>query len=440
MRHSRQSPSQFVERTNKKSAPRHKTDSGSTQACRYNGEFALSLEIMKKILVLLLLVTPLIAFAAKPPAKADAKPAAEAPIQPTAPVAFGALNVAAKSFVLRDFQSGQILVSQNPDLKVEPASLTKLMTAYLAFKNLKEKRLSENQTLPVSEKAWKAIGSRMFIDLKVPVTVNELLRGMIIQSGNDASIALAEAIGGSEETFAELMNKEAARLGMKNSHFLNATGLPDPQHYSTAEDLSLLASAIIRDFPEFYTIYSTREYKYNNITQPNRNRLLWLDPTVDGMKTGHTDSAGWCLVSSAKRNDRRLISVVLGTASDTVRTVESQKLLNYGFQFYDTRRMYKQGEVVANLDVFKGQDKTLKVGFDKDLFLTMPRSDFEKLQPTLTTTQPLIAPLNKGQVVGTMKLATGDKTIAEYPVLALDAMPVAGFFRRTWDSLRLMLK
>jgi serine-type D-Ala-D-Ala carboxypeptidase (penicillin-binding protein 5/6) len=395
---------------------------------------------MKKILALLFLVTPLIAFAAKPTAKADAKPAAEAPIQPAASVAFGALNVAAKSFVLRDFQSGQILVSQNPDLKVEPASLTKLMTAYLAFKNLKEKRLSENQTLPVSEKAWKAIGSRMFIDLKVPVTVSELLRGMIIQSGNDASITLAEAIGGSEETFAVLMTKEAARLGMKNSNFLNATGLPDPQHYSTAEDLSLLASAIIRDFPEFYTIYSTREYKYNNITQPNRNRLLWLDPTVDGMKTGHTDNAGWCLVSTAKRSDRRLISVVLGAASDTVRTVESQKLLNYGFQFYDTRRMYKQGEVIANLDVFKGQDKTLKAGFNKDLFLTLPRSDFERIQPTLTTTQPLIAPLNKGQVVGTMKLAAGDKTIAEYPVLALDAMPVAGFFRRTWDSLRLMLK
>ena len=387
---------------------------------------------MKKILALLILTAPLIAFAAKP--------ATEVPIQPAAPIAYGALNVAAKSFVLRDFQSGQVLVSQNADLKVEPASLTKLMTAYLAFKNLKEKRLSENQALPVSEKAWKAIGSRMFIDLKVPVTVNELLRGMIIQSGNDASITLAEAMGGSEEVFAELMNKEAARLGMKNSNFLNATGLPDPQHYSTAEDLSLLATAIIRDFPEFYTIYSTREYKYNNITQPNRNRLLWLDPTVDGMKTGHTDSAGWCLVSTAKRSDRRLISVVLGATSDTVRTVESQKLLNYGFQFFDTRRMYKQGEVVANLDVFKGQSKTLKAGFNKDLFLTLPRSDFEKLQPTLTTTQPLIAPLAKGQVVGTMKLTSGDKTIAEYPVLAIDAMPVAGFFRRTWDSLRLMFK
>ena len=392
---------------------------------------------MKKFISLLLLTIPAFTFAAKPEAKPAVTPQ---PIVPAAPVAFGALNVAAKSFILRDYQSGQILVSQNADLKVEPASLTKLMTAYLAFKNIKEKRLSENQALPVSEKAWKAIGSRMFIDLKVPVTVSELLRGMIIQSGNDASITLAEAMGGSEEAFAELMNKEATRLGMKNSHFLNATGLPDAQHYSTAEDLSLLATAIIRDFPEFYTIYSTREYKYNNITQPNRNRLLWLDPTVDGMKTGHTDNAGWCLVSSAKRNDRRLVSVVLGAVSDTVRTIESQKLLNYGFQFYDTRRMYKQGESVASLDVYKGQEKTLKAGFDKDLFLTLPRSDFESIQPTLTTTQPLIAPLAKGQEVGTMKLTLGDKTIAQYPVLALEAVPVAGFFRRTWDSLRLMLK
>ena len=387
-------------------------------------------------LLIVLAFLPMLAFGAKPAANAEAS----APMPPAAPVAFGALNVAATSFVLRDFQSGAILVSQNPDRKVEPASLTKLMTAYLAFKNINEKKLAETQTLPVSEKAWKAIGSRMFIDLKIPVTVNELLRGMIIQSGNDASIALAEAIGGSEETFAELMNKEAARLGMKNSHFLNATGLPDPQHYSTAEDLSLLAAAIIRDFPEFYTIYSTREYKYNNITQPNRNRLLWLDPTVDGMKTGHTDSAGWCLVTSAKRGDRRLISVVLGTESDTVRTIESQKLLNYGFQFYDSKRMYKQGESIADLEVYKGQEKTLKAGFDHDLFLTLPKSDFERIKSTLTTTQPLIAPLSKSQQVGTVKLTIDDKVIAEYPVVALDAMPVAGFFRRGWDSLRLMMK
>ena len=399
--------------------------------------------IVKRLLIVFALL-PMLAFgakpAAKPQAKLQAKSETSAPSPVAAPVAFGALNVAAKSFVLRDFQSGAILVSQNAEQRVEPASLTKLMTAYLAFKNIQEKKLSETQVLPVSEKAWKAIGSRMFIDLKIPVTVSELLRGMIIQSGNDASIALAEAIGGAEETFAELMNKEAARLGMKNSHFLNATGLPDPQHYSTAEDLSLLAAAIIRDFPEFYTIYSTREYKYNNITQPNRNRLLWLDPTVDGMKTGHTDSAGWCLVTSAKRGERRLISVVLGAESDTVRTIESQKLLNYGFQFYDSKRIYKQGESIADLEVYKGQEKTLKAGFDHDLFLTLPKSDFEKIKSTLTTTQPLIAPLSKSQLVGTMKLTIDNKMIAEYPVLALDAMPVAGFFRRAWDSMRLMMK
>ena len=399
--------------------------------------------IVKRLLIVFALL-PMLAFgakpAAKPQAKLQAKSETSAPSPVAAPVAFGALNVAAKSFVLRDFQSGAILVSQNAEQRVEPASLTKLMTAYLAFKNIQEKKLSETQVLPVSEKAWKAIGSRMFIDLKIPVTVSELLRGMIIQSGNDASIALAEAIGGAEETFAELMNKEAARLGMKNSHFLNATGLPDPQHYSTAEDLSLLAAAIIRDFPEFYTIYSTREYKYNNITQPNRNRLLWLDPTVDGMKTGHTDSAGWCLVTSAKRGERRLISVVLGAESDTVRTIESQKLLNYGFQFYDSKRIYMQGESIADLEVYKGQEKTLKAGFDHDLFLTLPKSDFEKIKSTLTTTQPLIAPLSKSQQVGTMKLTIDNKMIAEYPVLALDAMPVAGFFRRAWDSMRLMMK
>ena len=399
--------------------------------------------IVKRLLIVFALL-PMLAFgakpAAKPQAKLQAKSETSAPSPVAAPVAFGALNVAAKSFVLRDFQSGAILVSQNAEQRVEPASLTKLMTAYLAFKNIQEKKLSETQVLPVSEKAWKAIGSRMFIDLKIPVTVSELLRGMIIQSGNDASIALAEAIGGAEETFAELMNKEAARLGMKNSHFLNATGLPDPQHYSTAEDLSLLAAAIIRDFPEFYTIYSTREYKYNNITQPNRNRLLWLDPTVDGMKTGHTDSAGWCLVTSAKRGERRLISVVLGAESDTVRTIESQKLLNYGFKFYDSKRIYKQGESIADLEVYKGQEKTLKAGFDHDLFLTLPKSDFEKIKSTLTTTQPLIAPLSKSQQVGTMKLTIDNKMIAEYPVLALDAMPVAGFFRRAWDSMRLMMK
>jgi serine-type D-Ala-D-Ala carboxypeptidase (penicillin-binding protein 5/6) len=378
----------------------------------------------------------------KPPAATAPAPAAAAPAPAAAQAAAPtpALSINARSFVLRDFQSNQVLVSNSGDEKLEPASLTKLMTAYLTFKALKEKKLLETQTLPVSVKAWKAIGSRMFIDPKTPVTVGELMRGMIIQSGNDASVALAEGVAGAEETFAEMMNKEAARLGMKNTHYLNATGLPDSQHYSTAEDLSLLAAAIARDFPEYYPIYATREYRYNNITQPNRNRLLWLDPSVDGMKTGHTEAAGYCLVSSAKRGERRLVAVVMGTSSESVRATESQKLLNYGFQFFDTRRMYKKDDSVSQLEVYKGQAKQLKAGFDQDIFLSLPRQDFDKLKAMLTTTQPLIAPLNRGDKVGKIKLTLDDKAIGEYPVLALESVPVGSFFGRTWDAVRLMFK
>jgi serine-type D-Ala-D-Ala carboxypeptidase (penicillin-binding protein 5/6) len=400
--------------------------------------------------VVILICFSAITWAAKPaqktpPKAAKAEQAANAEgakefEEPLKPTNAASATVAARAYVLRDFQSNQILVSQSPDMKVEPASLTKLMTAYLAFKALAEKKLTEEQTLPISTKAWKAIGSRMFVEPNKPVTVGELLRGMIIQSGNDASVALAEAIGGSEEMFAELMNKEAARLGMKNSHFMNAPGLPDPQHYSTAEDMSLLAAAIIRDFPQFYSLYSTKEYTYNNIRQPNRNRLLWLDPSVDGMKTGHTDAAGYCLVASAKRGDRRLISVVLGAASESVRAVESQKLLNYGFLAFDTRRMYKKDDAIAPLEVYKGKQKTLKAGFDRDVFLTLKKEDFDRLKNTLVATQPLIAPISQGQQIGTVKLTLDDKPVAEYPVLALENVPIAGFFSRTWDSVRLMMK
>lgn len=398
------------------------------------------------LLAAILALVSVTSWSAKPtpkPVPAAAKSAQSAGEETDAlikPTNAASSSLAAKAYVLRDFQTGQILVSQSPDTKVEPASLTKLMTAYLTFKALKEKKLTEDQVLPISVKAWKAIGSRMFVQPDKPVTVGELLRGMIIQSGNDASIALAEAIGGSEEGFAELMNKEAARLGMKNSHFLNAPGLPDPNHYSTAEDMSVLASAIIHDFPEYYTIYSTREYTYNNIRQPNRNRLLWLDPTVDGVKTGHTDAAGYCLVASAKRGERRLISVVLGTASEATRAVESQKLLNYGFLAFDTRRMYKKDESVSTLDVYKGQAKTLKAGFDKEVLLTLQKDAFDKIKTTLTTTQPLIAPITRGQPVGSIKLTLDDKTIGDFPVVALEEVPIAGFFSRTWDSIRLMMK
>jgi D-alanyl-D-alanine carboxypeptidase (penicillin-binding protein 5/6) len=349
-------------------------------------------------------------------------------------------NIAAKSFVLFDFQSGQFIVSEKPSERIEPASLTKLMTAYIVFGAIKQKKITTTQTVPVSTKAWKAEGSRMFIEPNRPVTVDELMHGMIIQSGNDASIALAEAVAGSEDVFAQIMNKEVKRLGMKNTNFVNATGLPNKEHYSTAEDIAVLAAAIVRDFPEFFPLYSQKDYTYNKITQPNRNRLLWIDKFVDGMKTGHTDAAGFCLVSTAKRSERRLISVVLGTTSDNARTVESQKLLNYGFQFYDTQKLYSNGQSIASLELYKGDKEKVSVGFQQDLYLSLPREQFAKLKATLSTTQPLLAPLSSGQKIGSMKLTVDDKAVAEIPVVALENVPLAGFFGRTWDSIKLLWK
>ena len=348
--------------------------------------------------------------------------------------------IAARSFVLFDVGSNQILAGLATSDRFEPASLTKLMTAYLVFDALKNKKLTLTQTLPVSERAWKAEGSRMFIDPKQTPTVESLIRGMIVQSGNDASVALAEGIAGSEDLFAQLMNKQAARIGMKNTNFLNATGLPNAQHYSTAEDLMLLANALIRDFPQEFAYYKEREFTHNKITQPNRNRLLFIDPTVDGLKTGHTDAAGFCLIATAKRGERRLISVVLGTASDGARTQESQKLLNFGYQFFDSQRLYKKGEPVATPEIFKGTQNTVKLGFDRDIWLTLPKDKFQNLKATLTTTQPLIAPLGINQKAGMMKLTRDDKLVIEIPVVALEDVPVAGFLGRGWDAIRLMFK
>lgn len=348
--------------------------------------------------------------------------------------------IAANAHLLVDFNSGQELVSQKPEERVEPASLTKLMTAYLTFTALKQKTLRPEQTVPVSQRAWRAIGSRMFIEPRKPATVDELVRGVIVQSGNDACIALAEAIAGSEEVFAQMMTREAKRLGMKNTNFVNSTGLPDPQHYSTARDLAILASAIVRDFPEYYPLYSTKEYRYNNISQSNRNRLLWTDPTVDGMKTGYTENAGYCLITSAKRGDRRLISVVLGASSEAARAAESQKLLNYGFQFYDTVQIYEKNQAVATLQVWKGGSNSVKAGFTNDLHLTLPKGQAEKLKASVESLQPLLAPIRAGQQVGTMKLTLDGKPLREMPVVALESVPLAGIFGRGWDALRLMFK
>jgi len=359
--------------------------------------------------------------------------AAQLPL-PTAPA------VEARAWLLLDFNSGQVLASQKADDRFEPASLTKLMTAYLAFSALKQKTLKPDQVVPVSTRAWKAEGSRMFIEPNRPVIVEDLLRGMIIQSGNDASVALAEAIGGSEEVFAQMMNREAKRLGMANTNFVNATGLTSPQLYSTAQDLSKLVVALIRDFPEHYALYSQKEFRYNNITQANRNRLLWLDPSVDGVKTGFTDNAGYCLITSARRGDRRLVSVVLGTASESARATESQKLLNWGFQFYDSVRLYARNQPVTQLRVWKGSSDMVKAGFTGDLYLAMPKGQGDKLKATVESLQPLLAPISAGQRVATLKLEIDGKPWRELPVVALEPVPVAGIFGRAWDSLRLLFK
>ncbi len=355
-------------------------------------------------------------------------------------LAFPALAVAAAAWLLQDHTSGALLVAQNADERRDPASLTKLMTAYLAFAALRDKTLTPSQPVAVSERAWRAEGSRMFIEPRRAVSVDELLRGMIVQSGNDASIALAEAVAGSEAAFAEKMNAEAKRLGLANTRFTNATGLSDPQHYSTAADLAKLASALIRDFPDFYPLYSLKEYRYNNITQPNRNRLLWIDPTVDGVKTGHTEAAGWCLVSSARRGERRLVAVVLGAASEAARVSESLKLLNYGFQAYDTVQLYASGQPVSSLRVWKGAAPEVAAGFLADQHVTLPKGKAAKLELTMTASEPLVAPVVRGQKIGVVRVALEGTTLGEFPLLALADVPPASLFGRAWDTVRLWFK
>ena len=365
--------------------------------------------------------------------------AANVPSTPAAAVPPPA--IAAKAYLLVDVLSGQPLVAQNADEPREPASLTKLMTAYLAFRALRDKALTPSQMVTVSEKAWHAEGSRMFIEPRKAVSVDELLRGEIVQSGNDAAIALAEAVAGSEQAFVERMNKEAARLGMTNTHFVNATGLSAPQQASTAADLARIATAIIRDFPEYYPLYSIKEYRYNNITQSNRNRLLWSDPYVDGMKTGFTDAAGYCLVASAKRGPRRLLSVVLGAGSEASRASESQKLLNYGFQFYDTVQLYQNGQAVPPaVRVWKGAEDSVSVGFVADRYVTLPKGQAPKLKLTRETNEPLVAPVTRGQRVGVVKVTLEDKPVGEFALVALSDVPPATLFGRMWDTIRLWFK
>ena len=374
--------------------------------------------------------------ASKPAPKAHAQHAQPAP-EALPPGPNGAPGVAAVAWVLVDTLSGQTIGAVNGDQRHDPASLTKLMTAYVVFGALRARTITPSQLVDVSPRAWRAEGSRMFIEPRKAVTVDELIHGVIIQSGNDASIALAELVSGSEEKFVDKMNAEAQRLGLSNTHFVNATGLSDPQHYSTAADLAKLASALIRDYPEYYPLYSQKEYRYNNITQSNRNRLLWTDPYVDGLKTGHTEAAGWCLIASAKRGDRRLVSVVLGAPSDNARAGESQKLLNWGFQSFDTVQLYQSGKAVSTIRVWKGADKEVSAGFLADRYLTLPKGKADKLSLTLETQEPLVAPVASAQKVGVVKVALEGKPMAEFPLIALKEVPPASLFGRAWDTVRL---
>ncbi len=377
---------------------------------------------------------------AAPPPVAAAPSGLPQRVAPATPAAVAAPTIDAAAYTLVDVTSGQTLAAENADERRDPASLTKLMTAYLVFGALRDKTITPSQMVTVSEAAWRAEGSRMFIEPRKAVSVDELLHGMIVQSGNDASIALAELVAGSEAAFAQRMNEEAKRLGLINTHFVNATGLPDPQHYASASDIARVAAALIRDFPDYYPYYSLKEYRYNNITQPNRNRLLWIDPYVDGVKTGHTEAAGWCLVASAKRGERRLLSVVLGAGSNAARASESQKLLNYGFQAFDTVELYAPDKPVSRLRVWKGEAADVAAGFLASRYVTLPKGKADKLALTQAATEPLLAPVTRGQRVGVVSVALEGKPIAEFPLVALEDVPVGSFFGRAWDTLRLWIK
>ena len=351
-------------------------------------------------------------------------------------------QLAAKSYLLYDFNSNQILVNQNGDARMEPASLTKLMAAYLAFDAVKHDTITLKQTLIVSAAAVhiKSDESRMLLKAGQSVTVEELLRGTIVDSGNDAVITLADNIAGSQAGFVDMMNREAKRLGMNNTHFTNPVGLADAEHYTSASDMALLAAAILRDYPQYYSLFSLRHYTFNNVIQANRNRLLWLDPYVDGMKTGHAESAGYCLVASAQRDNHRLISVMFGADSDRLRATESQKLLNFGFQYFDAVRLYRKDQPVARLRIWKGTESHLDVGFRRDLFLSIPKGTFSQLKAKMETYQPILAPVSGGQQLGVLKLTLAGKPYAEFPLVALESVPLANVFSRGWDSIRLMFE
>ena len=361
-------------------------------------------------------------------------PAANAPIIPAPP------EVGAKAYILMDANSGRVLAENNADQRLEPASLTKIMTAYVVFRELTKGNLHLDDMVTVSEKAWRTEGSRMFAQVGATIAVENLLKGMIVQSGNDASVALAEHVAGDEAVFAQMMNQNAERLGMKNTHYKNSMGLPDPDHFATARDLAILTRAMIEEFPEYYKWHSIKEFMFNNIKQVNRNRLLWRDPSVDGVKTGHTQGAGYCLVTSALRDNMRLISVVLGTKSDNERANANQALLNFGFRFFETRPLYKANEKLGEARVWKGAEPKVPVGLNHDFAVTFPRGQYANLKASMEIGTDAAAPVKQGDKLGTVKVVYNNEIVAQQDLVALKPVEEGGIFRRMLDQVLLMFK
>lgn len=348
--------------------------------------------------------------------------------------------VAGSSYFLMDFNSGRVLVEKDADKKLPPASLTKIMTVYVVFRELSNGHLSLDEKVTISKKAWQTPGSRMFVEVNKQVAIEDLLKGVIIQSGNDASVALAEHVAGDEATFAALMNQHAQRLGMTNTHFENSMGLPSENHYTTARDLAKLTQALIREFPDYYKWDSQKEFTYNNITQHNRNKLLWRDESVDGVKTGYTEEAGYCLVASAKRNDMRLISVVMGTSNENARANESQTLLNYGFRFFETHRLYEGMAPLTETRVWKGDNKQLELGLLNDLYVTIPRRHFNDLKAETIVDKRITAPVKEGETVGTLNVTLAGDVVVNKPLVALNTVAKGSLIQRLYDEALLLME
>jgi D-alanyl-D-alanine carboxypeptidase (penicillin-binding protein 5/6) len=389
--------------------------------------------------VLTTLLLSLVTFAASAATNLATPTPAPRPTPAPAPVP-AAPQVSAKAYLLMDYHSGDVLAEKDGEGRIEPASITKLMSAYVVFNEIEAGRLKMDDMVRISKKAWRMEGSRTFLEVGTQVPVSTLIQGMIVQSGNDATVALAEHIAGSEQTFVDMMNQTAAKLGLTHTHFADVTGLPNPQHYTTARDIARLTRALITAYPEYYKYYSEKKFTYNGITQYNRNKLLWRDPTVDGVKTGHTDSAGYCLVASAKRDGMRLIAVVLGDRSEESRADSGQALLNYGFRFFETRELYRAGQPLRQVQIWKGTEETLPLGLTKDLYVTFPRGQYKHLRASANFNPEIIAPVQKNKQFGTLNVSLDTKVLAERPLVSLQAVDEGGWWRRLSDSVRLWFK